>query len=163
MRNSNLLLGGGLGGGGRGGGGSNSSTGGSLLGLGLCSLGLISHLLHGGSGLGVHARNAGVTLLLALGTAGLGLRLELLLAHLLGLGLVDELDKETLVLEHATLALHVEVVVPEHGAVSDVRCETYVGEGGGTCACRSSWTRGTYAASDEEHAGVSSREPDRSD
>jgi hypothetical protein len=115
LRKCNLLLGGGL----SGGRGSNGATGSSrsLLGLGLGSLGRFNLLFHGGTSLEINAGNAGVTLLLALGTASLGFGFELLLALLLGLGLVDKLDKETLVLEHTTLALHVEVVVPDHRSV----------------------------------------------
>lgn len=48
---------------------------------------------------------------LGLVTAGLGLVSERLLTLLLGLGLVDELDQSTLVLEHVTLALQVEGMV----------------------------------------------------
>jgi hypothetical protein len=111
LRIRNLLLGSGLGGSGGGGNGASGSRS-RLLGLGLSSLWRFNLLLNGRSSLGVHARDAGVALLLALGATSLGLGLKLLLANHLSLGLVDVLDKETLVLEHATLALHVEVVVP---------------------------------------------------
>merc|ERR1711959_404576 len=67
---------------------------------------------------GILAACMGVGLLGTLGLEGLGLgttsiRLlgELLLEDLLALGLVDVLHKHTLVLEHVTLHLHVQLVV----------------------------------------------------
>merc|ERR1739841_66978 len=67
---------------------------------------------------GIFAACMGVGLLgtlglegLGLGTTSIGLLGELLLEDLLALGLVDVLHKDTLVLEHVTLHLHVQLVV----------------------------------------------------
>jgi hypothetical protein len=65
---------------------------------------------------------------------------------------VDELDEEALVLEHATLALHVEVVVPDHRGV---RWLTYNND---TATRLGRWhRRGTATAGGGKRKGSSRR------
>ena len=82
-------------------------------------------------------------------TTGLHLVGKVLRPPLLGLGVVTVLHKNTLVLEHVTLRLQVELVVAE-------MLEQFIKR---TDACRSFQPHGTSGADDAAHAGDASTGP----